>query len=580
MTTAIARTNAAYRKQLVRARTKGPARVRPDGLPEGAPPGGFSFGSPNYGGSQYTDAFSSRLAPSPWQLIENCKSLIFSMMARNRDSVSSKAIRLYIDGSRAQGKPHRSCDPVPVVSRSFYKQLVRSASISPAAVDQIYEVRHHPFLDTLDNPDGQGIFSRRKLIGLMVAYMDVVGQSILVPEGKGWDWRNEDQSGVKGVPQWLHVVYPQYMLPYREAGSPKIKTWQYFKDRIPFDAAVWFRHSISLRDAFASSYSPTYAGDQYRNQEDRFMSIFDSVLGGPRPSLLISAKDASEPLGEVERKRYAADIKRQNSGGEAGGLLIVNAAVDVTPLSYSPADLAGMQVSEYDRNMLASIFGQPPTYYTTDTNLANLQAADEQYARLGIEPRCDTIAEAFTRLVKRFDPRLFMRFDPALPEDDEARARVIDMKLKNGSITINQANEEERYPAVPWGDEPWMAATLVQPSMAQEKHEAGLKQGQAQLEQSQAQLDLQAKKTEWEITPEPEPESDLEPELDEEDESGDAMSRALPASEPVNPWTVDADFLALARTLAVDVLSTVRNPWADDVDFQALSRTLSDEHAA
>jgi hypothetical protein len=43
-----------------------------------------------------------------------------------------------------------------------------------------------------------------------------------------------------------------------------------------------------------------------------------------------------------------------------------------------------------------------------------------------------------------------------LPEDDEKRAKIIDMKLKNGSLTINQANEEERWPAVPWGDEPWL----------------------------------------------------------------------------------------------------------------------------
>jgi Phage portal protein len=528
-----------YLRKLASPRAGTPKQVR-DREGEAIPPGGFSFGSPNYGGSTYTDAFHSRRAPSPIELIENCKSLIYAMMARNRDSVSSKAIRLYADGSRAQGKPVRHCDPIRI-SRHAGQRLARSGMVSPAAVDQIYEVRTHPFLNTLDNPDGDGIFSRRKLIGLMVAYMDVVGQAFLVPEGKGWDWRNPDQGGTKGVPQWLHVIYPQYVLPYRDAGSPKVSAWQYFRDRIPSKAAIWFRHSISLRDAFASSYSPTYAGDQYRNQEDRFMSIFDQVLGGPRPSLLVSAKDANQPFGEVERKRYEQDINRKNTGGNAGGLLVVNAAVDVTPLSYSPADLAGMQISEYDRNMLAAIFGQPPTYYTIDTNLANLQAADEQYAKLGIEPRCDTIAEALTRLVKTFDPRLFMRFDPALPEDDEVRARVIDMKVKNGTLTINQANEEERWPAVPWGDEPWMAGTLVQPSMAIEKHQAGIEQGKMAVEQNQAKLDLEAKKTEWEISPEP----------DEDDGSDeDEMARALPAPAS-NPWAADADFLELSRTLMI-----------------------------
>ena len=73
----------------------------------------------------------------------------------------------------------------------------------------------------------------------------------------------------------------------------------------------------------------------------------------------------------------------------------------------------------YDRTCLASIFGQPPTYYTTDTNPANLEAADQQHAQDGVDPRCNMIAEELTALIQHYDPRLFFAFDSTLPEDED-----------------------------------------------------------------------------------------------------------------------------------------------------------------
>jgi hypothetical protein len=362
------------------------------------------------------------------------------------------------------------------------------------------------------------------------------------------------------------------MIPFREPGSPLIESYWYFKDRIPYEALIRFRHSISLRDAYGSSYSPLYAGDVYADQEDRFMAIFDQVLGGPRPSLLISAKDSTEPLGETERKRLSQDIKRQNSGGEAGGLLVVNPAIDVTPLSYSPADLAGMQVSEYDRTNLAAIFGLPPTYFTTETNLANLEAADAFFARFGVEPMCRSIAKTLTRIVQSWDRRLYFQFDPVLAEDELKKAQVDKIYVDMGAVTLNQLNEEKKYPPVEWGNEPIFPNNMVPWSMLIEQLQQGIASQQAATEQGKAKLDLEAKKTDWEIAPEPEP--------DEEDEGGDAAMRALAAPAALDPWAADADVLALARTLAVEVPGAVRNPWSDDADFRALARALTGEHAA
>ncbi len=453
------------------------------------PPGGFSFGTSLLGGPQFTDAFQSRRAPSPWQLVEKYKSLIYAMVARNRNAVTRLPLRLFADGSRIQGKPNRNCDPIKV-SRAVGARLARAGQVSSAAVDQVYEIRDHPILDVLDSPDPSGTFTRDKLIGIICAYQDVVGSCFIVPEGNGW---REGNGRTKGPPLFLWVLYSQYVLPIRMAGSPMVEHFRYFRDRIEYEDVIWFRQNHSLRDPYGSAYSPTYAGDVYADQEDRQMALFDQILGSPGPSLVMSAKDPILAPNDTERKRLEQDMQRKQAGGNARNLIVTNGAYDITPVTYSPADLAAKEVSEYDLHRLASIFDQPPTYYTVDTNLANLQAADEQHARQGVEPRCKSIAGTLTYVARMWDKRLSFAFDPALPEDDEAKAKVIDMQLKNGQITINQANEEGRWPAVPWGDEPWLPGTLVQPSMALEKHEQGLQAEQAAIDQGDAEIDHGAK---------------------------------------------------------------------------------------
>jgi hypothetical protein len=463
------------------ARAVTPLRRRQD---KDRPPGGFSFGTQWLGGPSYTDAFATRRAPSPWQLIERYKGLAYAMAARNVNGVTRIPLRLYADASRVQGKPARACDPIPV-SRAIGRRLARAGLVSPAAVDKVEEVRNHPILGLLDNPDGEHYFDRRQLLGLMVGYMDVVGSGLLVPDGNGWDWTT-GRTG-NGPPETLWVVYSQYAIPIRQPGDPRVDYFQYFRDRIPYANMLWFRQSISLRDPYGAAYSPLYAADIYQDQESRFIAIYDQILGlGPRPNMVVSAKDPLMPPGEPERKRFEQDLNRRQAAGNAGGAIVTTGAFDFTPVNYPPTDMGGKELAEYDRNCMCSIFGQPPTYYTTDTNLANLQAADEQFARNGVEPRCDCIAGILTGMVRKWDPRLFFKFDPAIQEDDESKEKVVTMRLASGRTTINQENEEDRWPAVAWGDEPWLPGTMKQPSMITEAHEQGMEQIQAGIKQGDA----------------------------------------------------------------------------------------------
>lgn len=457
------------------------------------PPGGFTLGSTYLGGPLFVDAFGSKRAPSPWELIEKYKSLIYAMVAKNANARCRVPLRLYADASRGT-KPKSISDPVKV-TKGIGRRLagIEYTRVSPSAVDDVHEIRTHPILDCLDRPDPYGYFDRTKILSLISRYCDVVGSAYFMPEGNGWREDNggysaQGQIGVsrKGPPIWLWVLYSQYVQPVRMAGSPLIAYFQYFADRIPYDQLLWFRTNHSLRDPYGAGYSPTYAGGMYADLEDRFVAIQDQLLGiGPRPNLIATAKDPLQPPGELERKRFEQELRQKHSEGYAGGVLINTGAWDFTPATYSPADLAGLEISTYDLNRLCNLFGVPPSYFSTDTNLANLQAADTQHARDGVEPWCTTVASQLTNIVRTFDQRLFFAFDDCVPEDEERDARIIDMKLKSGLISINEANEETQWTPKWYGEEPWIPGTLVQPSMAKERHQQGLEQGQAAIKQTQ-----------------------------------------------------------------------------------------------
>ena len=458
---------------------KATGKKKPD---EAQPPGRFSFGTQLQGGPRFSDAFQARPSPTLTQLIENYSSLIYAMVACNRDAVANLPLRLSTDGSRAQGgPPGRACDPIRV-SRQVGKELAQSGQISSGAVDQVYEIRNHPLLDVIESPDPYGNFTKEQFIGLIVSYMDVVGSAYIVPEGNGWDWRDQTERQ-KGPPEYLWAVYPQYTIPVRMNASPIVEWFQYFSDRLPRSSVIWYRHNLSLKDAYGSAFSPTNAGESYRRQEQEQVAILSQVLGlGPRPNMIFTAADPLMMPGAKEAEALKIDLARQQGGGYAGGILVNTGAWKAEPISYSPADLAGKEISEYDIYNLAAIFGQPATYYTVNSNLANLQAADEQHAKKGIEPRCKTVAGVFTRLAKSMDPRLSFKFDPALPQDDLMRAQVDKIYFDMGARTANQINQDMKFPAMPWGEEPLLNKNLQTWSQMQEAHEQAMKTADAAMD--------------------------------------------------------------------------------------------------
>lgn len=427
-------------------------------------PAGQNNGGGWSGGPATTDAFGARPAPSPPQLVEAYKSIIYFCTELNANHVSSVQIRLYA-ASGAKNRPRSACEPRRV-SRSLERHARSRPYIprSAAMAQNLEEITRHPFLDLLTRPDPFGYFDQQSLIGLICRYLDVVGEAYLHPFGVG-EFAEE-----------LWPLQAQYVSKVTAPGSAIIDRYRYFTETYKFDELIRFNR-LSLKNPYAAGYGPTQAAIEYARLEDQFVSIQESILGaGPRPGMVVSPIDAKMPLGVPEAKKLEADLNRKHSRGAAGRVWVQTVPLKTEVVTYPPADLAAIGISEYDLQRTVSCFGQHPAQYTTQTNLANMEATHRFHAENGIEPRCKLIAAKFTHWLQKFDDRLFVAFDPVLREDEKAKADVHHIYLGDAVISPEEVRTEINYGAAPWDvSEPYISNTLNQPTAAAEARDEAAK---------------------------------------------------------------------------------------------------------
>jgi hypothetical protein len=455
----------------------------------GSGPPGYAMGTIwGSSGPRFSDAFQRQRSPNPIQLVEAYKSLIFACSELVATNTVRVPIRLYSASGGGKQKARSFCGPRPI-SRRMYRRfrelpwVARSMGVS--TLEDVEEITSHPILEALDNPTGtdeddQDYFDRETFLGTIIRYVDIVGVGYVMPEGS------------RGLPpELLWPLQSQYVWPVRLNNSARIKEYKYFIDTYAKADLLRFRLRNSLVDPYGGGYSAAQAAWQYARLEDSFTSIQEQVLSiGARPSLLISPKDPSMPIGPDEQRKLASDLNSTKSGPNSGRHIVTDGSIDVTPISYPPADVGQTEISRYDFERVCNCFGVPPTIFTTESNLANQQASDKALAKNAVEPRCKMLASVLTRLVRRSDERLFFAFDPAVGEDELQEATIFDMGLKTGRFTINETLKETEYEDKGWGNAPWIPGTLKQPDMLIEAHEAGLKQQEQATDAGSAQQQL------------------------------------------------------------------------------------------
>jgi hypothetical protein len=122
-------------------------------------------------------------------------------------------------------------------------------------------------------------------------------------------------------------------------------------------------------------------------------------------------------------------------------------------------DLAALAEYGKTKEDIANAFHVPLSFLTSETNLANLQAAEHQHMAKAIFPRLQRRDEKLNeQLVPLFDPsgRLFMASEDPVPYNQEIAWRQQEVDLRYGIVTINEVRQDRGLPPVTWGDTPWL----------------------------------------------------------------------------------------------------------------------------
>jgi phage portal protein BeeE len=420
-------------------------------------------------GPMFVDWNRTRRAPAPPELVEALKQVVFACATLNANAVARTPLRLYATTRHGQHRPKCLTKAVGRRAEQRLRATPQNARWTKAA-DRIDEVLEHPLLQAINdvNPD----WDHNALIRFSVFCLDVIGRAY-------W-WM---EPGPRGATINVWPLLAQYVLPIRDPVSSLVSSYQYFDHAYEPNELVRIRHT-SLRDPYALGLAPAEAAFAYVGLADQFVSLQENLLTqGARPSLIVSNKDPAEPLGKEERARFQRDINSSLARGGTGLAWVVDGAVDVKTLTFPPADLAALQISENAVQRIANCFGVPLSLLKTeDVNLANAEAGHRQHAELAVDPRCALIASALTKWTRvegmRLErslkahghdvrlgwDRMFWAFDNPVKEDQERTARIHDVYIKDGVLTINEVRTELGYEHVDWGAEPWLSGSLSQPS--------------------------------------------------------------------------------------------------------------------
>ena len=155
----------------------------------------------------------------------------------------------------------------------------------------------------------------------------------------------------------------------------------------------------------------------------------------------------AEVIGEEERDRLETQWNSKFRRGGTGRVVVAESSLKVSLLKPSLGDLAALADMKATKEDIANAFHVPLSFLTSETNLANLQAAEDQHMSKAIIPRLQRRDEKLNeQLVPLFDPsgRLFLMSQDPTPGNLEKSIQQLEMDLKYGLRTINEVRANDR----------------------------------------------------------------------------------------------------------------------------------------
>jgi HK97 family phage portal protein len=413
--------------------------------PKGMPP---VLAGGQWAGTAYTDAYHRQRAPTPNELMAELKGAAWTCASINASVCASFPPKLY--AATRPGEPAPRCRS-RAVARKTEERLRRcpSWSVYTRAAQHLVEVTEHPLLALFDHANP--FHNAFDLWELTTLYLEVHGRAY---------WYT-DFDPVLGVPRALWPLPSQNVTPVRDPQSATIVDYYLYRtgtreQHFAPDEVVCFRYP-DPRDPYTSGLSPLRACFEQASLASDYAATKKSVYENRAiPSAVVSPDDV---LGEEERDRLEAQWNQRFRRGGSGRVVVAETGLKVQLLQQSLGDLAALADMKATKEDVANAFHVPLSFLTSETNLANLQAAQQQHMAKAISPRLRRRDEKVNeQLVPLFDPsgRLFVASEDPVPENFDDNLKELELFLKYGVLSVNEVRGGEGIEPAAWGDVPWL----------------------------------------------------------------------------------------------------------------------------
>jgi HK97 family phage portal protein len=400
-----------------------------------------------WSGTSYIDSYKRNRNPSPNELLAELKGVAWACISLNASVCANYPPRLYVTTDTAQ-RPARCLTRALHPAHEARLRARKDLPASVAKATHIEEVLDHPLLALLRqvNP----VHNSFDLWELTHTYLEVHGRAFwyLAP-------------GPLGVPSEIWVLPAQNVTPRRDPDSPNIvDSYQYRtgprEQSFPPGQVIFFRYP-DPRDPYLGGLSPLRAAFEQIALSSSYAATKGAIYDNQAiPSAIISPE---EIIGEDERDRIESQWNAKFRRGGAGKVVVSEHGIRVQVLSHSMGDLAALADMAATKDDICNAFHVPVSFFTRETNLANLQAADSQHLAKCIHPRLTRRDEKLNeQLVPLYDPsgRLFLASEDPTPVDKDLTIKQQENDLKYGVVSINEIRSERGLPPVPWGNVPWL----------------------------------------------------------------------------------------------------------------------------
>ncbi len=303
---------------------------------------------------------------------------------------------------------------------------------------RVEEVSEHPLLTLLRSVNPT--HNAHDLWELTTLYQEVQGSAYWYLE------MNESE-----LPSAIWILPTQHVHPVRESGSTNLVDYYQVQtgtevQRLHPREVIHFCYP-NPRDPYGPGLSPLHAAFEHVALSSEYLAYKRSLWNNNAlPSVILSP---DEIISEEERERLEALWMQRFSRGGNGRVLVAESSMSVDLVHQSLGDLATLAEAGATKEEIANAFGVPMSYLTTQTNLANLQAAEHQYASKTIHPRLKRRDEKINeKLIPLYDASgsLFVASDDPTPRNQEHQLRQQELDLKWGVRTIDEVRAERGLP--------------------------------------------------------------------------------------------------------------------------------------